>query len=204
MKSIRLLVLLIFISTTLAASSVLASPVSMYLDHWSYHFIERFQAKGVLGDFLSNIKPYSRDEMAEMISHISSLSESGDISLSKVEKNQLQMLKREFASELADLGISGISEYEHLLDWSGDDKKLVTEIGYTYDRIEKRGTEDRTIITHSAQVVIRGELPGGLFFHSDNKATFENSDEPPPPYTVITRFPSPRYRWPTLDRKSVV
>lgn len=203
MKLIRLLVLLIFILTALAALSVLASPVSMYLGHWSYHFIERFQAKGILGDFLSSIKPYSRDEMAEMINHISSLFESGDINLSKVEKDQLEMLKREFASELADLGISGVSEYDHLLDWSGDGKKLVTEVAYTYDRTEKRGTEDRTSFAHTVQVVIRGDLAGGLFFYSDTKASLEYSDEPLPPYTIINRQFG-NYWWPTLSNTYMI
>ena len=173
-----------------AASYISASPISVPLDHWSYHFIERLQAKGALRDFLSNTKPYSRDEVAEMIVHVSDLLESGKLSLSKVEKDQLDIMKREFAPELADLGRTGIAEYKHLLNWSGNGKKLATDIGYTQDTITKGGTEDYRIYRGTLQVALWGNLKGGLFFYNDSRASYEKSDEPQPlwiPY--FTRYP---------------
>ena len=61
----------------------LASPINVPTDHWSYKYIERFQTKGVLKNSLSNIKPYSRKDIATMLFQISKLAEEGKITLRK-------------------------------------------------------------------------------------------------------------------------
>ena len=185
----RLSLITTFVAMVLAAACVFAFPISVPLDHWSYHFIERLQAKGALRDFLSNIKPYSRDEMADMIVHIASLVENGEIELSKVEKDQLEILERELASEL---GEDGAAEYKYLLDWSSAGKKLVVESGYAQSAIAKRGTEDYEAYVSTFRVVLWGKLEGGFFFYGDSRASYENTDEPLPlwdPYLIDTRYP---------------
>jgi len=112
---VRLSIIAVLLTTIVAVQFVYASPISVPLDHWSYHFIERFQAKGVLRNFLSNIKPYSRGEIADMLAHIDDLMENDEVNLSKVEKDQLELMKGEFAQELAKRGIVAETEYRHLL-----------------------------------------------------------------------------------------
>ena len=48
---------LIFLASIAVVPNVSASPISLPLDHWSYHFIERLQAKGALRDLLSSVDP---------------------------------------------------------------------------------------------------------------------------------------------------
>lgn len=187
---LNILSILLFVGSILVSQQILASPISVPLDHWSYHFIERFQAKGVLKDYLSNTKPYSRDEMAKMILHVIKQVEDGKSRLSKTEKAQLDELKTEFAQELDELGVTGLNKRKYLLDWSGNDKNFIAQAGYTQDVVIKRGTEDHRIYKSAGQLVLQGELKGGLVFYSDVRASYENSDEPKPiwqPY--FTRYP---------------
>jgi len=150
----HLAVILIFINAFLITSYLLASPISVPLDHWSYHFVERFQAKGVLKDYLSNTKPYSRDEMAKMILHVIKQVEDGKSSLSKTEKAQLDDLKTEFAQELDELGVTGLNKRKYLLDWSGNEKKFIAQAGYTQDVVIKKN-EDHRIYKSAGQLVLQ-------------------------------------------------
>ena len=70
--------------------------VSVPLDHWSYSYIERFEAKGVLTGLGDGIKPFSRTEMAGAISDIMLASDG----LSEVELAELDLLRKEFQEEL--------------------------------------------------------------------------------------------------------
>ncbi len=188
----RLLLIIAFLALIAAAPYVYASPISVPLDHWSYHFIERLQAKGILRDYLSNIKPYSRDEMADMAVHISSLLENGEINLSKVEEDQLELMKSYLAPEMMELGETGVTGYRYLLEWSNAGKKVVTEIGYAQGAAVKRGTEDYEDYPSTLQVVLWGNLEGGFFFYNDSRASYQRTDEPLPlwnPYIIETRYP---------------
>ena len=163
MQKYGLYLILIFFSIALITYNILASPISVPVDHWSYQFIERFQTKGILRDFLSSIKPYSRDEMAGMIMYISNMIESGKVSLNKIEKEQFEMMKREFAQELTDLGMVGIKKYKHLVDWIGNEKRFTAEAGYTQNAISKKGTEDHSIYKGALQVILYGVLKNSLY-----------------------------------------
>jgi len=185
--------ILVFLAIIVVAPYISASPIGVPLNHWSYHFIERLQAKGVLRDFLSNTKPYSRDEMAEMIVRISNLLENNRISLSKVEEDQLDLMKMEFSPELAKLGMVGITEYKHLLNWANDKKRLVMDIGYTQDAILKRGSEDYETYKSTLQGIFWGNLGDNIFFYNNSKASYEDSNEPLP---LMRSYPYSYWRYP--------
>ena len=189
---VRLSLTIALFASIATAPCVYASPVNVPLEHWSYHFIERLQAKGILRDYLSNIKPYSRDEMADMIVHISSLLENGKTDLSKAEKDQLELIKSYLAPELMELGETGVTGYRYLLDWSSAGKRIITEAGYSQSSALKRGTEDYEGYLSELQVVLWGNLEGGFFFYNDSRASYQHTDEPLPlwcPYMVETRYP---------------
>ena len=184
--------LLLLLPILLVNPRALGSPISMPLDHWSYHFVERFQAKGALRGALSNIRPYSRDEMADMIIHISALAENGEISLSKIEKGQLRILERELAQEMTERERTGIADYDHLLNWSDGEKSLVIEFGFEQTATSKRGSEDYRNYRSESQVVIRGDLGDDLFFYSDTRVIYKDREEPRPiwdPYRSTGRDP---------------
>jgi hypothetical protein len=178
------------ISIFVFINHISASPISVPMDHWSYQFIERLQAKGILKDYLSNSKPYTRDEVAEMIFHTSKLLEEGSIKLSKTQKAQLDELKREFAQELNELGMSGIDEYKHLLNWSDGNEKLTVDAGYIQDATVKIGDEDYQIYNSTLEFAFRGDIKKGFFISSDIKNSRVKSNEPRPlwqPY--FSRYP---------------
>ena len=188
----RLSPIIALLAIVFVVSQIPASPLTVRLDHWSYHFIERLQARGYLSDFLSNIKPYSRDELADMVLQILDLMEDGKINLSEVEKQQVDLLKRKLAPEMAERGVTDVTGYKHLLDWSSEDKSLVLEPGYSQYVTLKRGTEDYNIYVSGAKLIIRGDLGDGFFFYTNGRASYENSDEALPlwhPYLDVTRYP---------------
>lgn len=182
--------LVIFFEIFVFNQYILSSPINVPLDHYSYRFIERFQAKGALKDYLSNAKPYSRDDVAKMIFQISALQKSGKITLSKTENEQLNLLKGEFAAELIELGMEDIAKYNRLVDWSNDKKSLVVQACYIQDANLNRGTDDTKSAKSTLQVVVRADLEGGFFLYSDNRASY--TTEPMPiwhPNITTARYP---------------
>ena len=116
-----LVMLLLLLGILITSQYSLASPINVPTDHWSYEYIERFQAKGVLADYLSNIKPYSRKDVAAMLLQISKFSEEGKIKLSKIENQQLEMLKSEstffresLRGQQIGIAVSGVVFYAHI------------------------------------------------------------------------------------------
>jgi len=81
-----------------------ATPQSVYvpLNHWSYHFIERLETKGVISRVLDTTRPYTRAEMAQYLAQI--IRKAGNV-LNEVERKQLESLKIEFKEELTKLGV---------------------------------------------------------------------------------------------------
>ncbi len=197
----HLIIYILFFTWLIAfIKPALTSPVSVPLDHWSYRFIERLQAKGGLKDYLNNTKPYSRDEVAKMIFHILKENEKGNIKLTRIEEGQLDDLKLEFAQELVKLGINDIKGKKHILDWSKDSKNGIVQMSYIQDVAFKRGTEDHNVYKGTYQVLVRGNFDDSFFFSVDSRASYEKSDEPRPIW--IPYFS--RYPWEAMDNSYVV
>ena len=76
--------------------------VNVPLGHWSYEFIERCEARGVLHGLGDGIKPFSRVEMARALLEIAAEEETGG--LTRIDGEQLRLLQEEFREELAGLG----------------------------------------------------------------------------------------------------
>jgi len=170
--------------------NIFASPIGVPLDHWSYQFIERLQAKGILKDYLSNTKPYTRDELAEMLFRTSKLLDEGSIKLSKIQKAHLDELCKEFARELEKLGIQNIPEYKHLLNWSGKEKNLICDIGVIQDTTIKSGDNDYRIIKGTLDFTFRGDIKDSFFIYSNIKDSYEDSNEPRPLWKrYYSRYP---------------
>ncbi len=192
MSSRDYLIIILLIIIILSTEIVSSNPITVSPDHNAYFLIERLQAKGILKDFLSNTKPYTRGQIAKMIAYILALEEDSKVKLNETEKKQLDLLKQEFAQELIALGITNTTAYKHLINWSDDSNKLITEIGNKYYAGIGRGTDDSNISRNTLQVVIYGNLKRGLFFYNDSRASYEKSDEPRPiwdPYTTPGRYP---------------
>ncbi|MBD3185038.1 hypothetical protein GF312_22330 [Candidatus Poribacteria bacterium] len=184
------LILVLCLLTTLAVTPTIpAAPISVPLDTWYYHFIERLQAKGALRDFLSNIKPYTRDEIADMLIHISKLEENDRVKLSSIEKAQFIEMKKEFAPELIERGMLDVREYARLLNWDKDKKSLVMEAGITQTARYEEGEEVYKIYEVTPHIITWGSLDKNYFYNTI-RITYEDSDKPLPlwdPYLDPTR-----------------
>jgi len=169
--------------------------VNVPLEHWSYHFIERLQAKGILAEYLSNSKPYFRGEMAEMIVKISTLLEDGRIHLTDVESELLEEMEREFAQELAESGNPGIREYKRLLNWRRDERMLIAEVGFAqHVSLHTGNTDTDAIHSSTLEVLLYGDMMRNISFYNRSKASYAIGDEKLLEWMPNWKRNDPRYR----------
>jgi hypothetical protein len=182
---IVLAVIMLFFSVSSAIFA--ASLVNVPLNHQVYRFIDRLQAKGILGEYLSNSKPYSRGEVAEMIMQASLSLEDGRVKLTNIDVELLEDLKREFSNELADLGDPGVQGYKHLLDWADEDRMLVTEMGFMQDT---SFNADGEAYTSTFKVSLYGDIYRNISFYNCSRASYNEGKEAP-----LWKRNDPRYLW---------
>lgn len=203
----RIYPLTLLILAILLTAPFLAFPASLVnvpLDHWAYWFIERLQAKGMLGDFLSSSKPFQRGEMAEMIVQMSRSLEDGRIGLTDVETELLEEMKREFVQELAELGMPGIQKYRRLLDWTDGERMLVADIGFAQDSsFNTDKLNDGGAYRSTVKVWLYGDLLRNLSFYNYSKASYEIGKKPPVWKQSDPRYLS-RYPWSALSDAYIV
>jgi len=89
---------LLFSSLSVANAQVVDVP----LNHPSYRFIDRMEAKGLVRQVRNGTKPISRLKMAQILLEIEENASSS--SLTRIEREQLQWLKSQFKCELERLG----------------------------------------------------------------------------------------------------
>ena len=77
--------------------------VNVPIDHWSYSFIERFEARGALSGLADGIKPFSRNRMARSLVKIAAYRDAAESELSAVESALLDRLLIEFEHEVDEL-----------------------------------------------------------------------------------------------------
>lgn len=159
------------------------SLVNIPLDHWSYQFVERLQAKGALSEHLSNSKPYSRGEMAEMLAHTLLLLENNRIQLTNVEIALLEEMEREFARELAEMGNPSTRKREHLLDWTDEGRVLIASIEFAQDISLNPDNGISTL-----ESFLYGDITRNISFHNYSRASYEVNKKTP-----IGKENDPRY-----------
>ena len=156
------------------------------LDHWSYDFIDRFEAKGVLKNVGNGIKPFSRMEMAGALARIVRWGNEGG-ELSRVERGELGELKREFREELLALGVESgyiagknfLSRFvngENLFFWEQDRSNLYFDLLFRQRGIFNSGDSNRKtekIYQTTLGFEIRGNLGGTLGFRTRIRDTRE-------------------------------
>ncbi|MFQ5640178.1 MAG: capsule assembly Wzi family protein [bacterium] len=76
----------------------LSQSVYVPLNHWSYDFVERLEAKGWITGVLNSTKPFSREEMAGYLIQIEKRMTAG-FTLNATETEQLEFLRFEFKEE---------------------------------------------------------------------------------------------------------
>jgi len=175
------------------------SLVNVPLDHYSYKFIERLQAKGILGGFLSESKPYSRGKVSEMIMYVSQLLENGKIHLTDVDMDLLEEMKKEFAQELTELGQKETQRYKHTLDWTSGNKIFTFVLGFTQDGSFSKSDK---IHTSTLNTMFYGDISKNVSFYNYSKASYEIGGEKPIWVGLDPRYI--RYPWRGLSDSYII
>ena len=183
--------IILFAILILTIISPLAYPTSLInvpINHWSYQFIQRMQAKGFLGEYLSDSKPYSRGDFAKMVSLMLELQSDKKISLTDVETALLEEMKKEFAPELAELGVNVNEKLRHILDWEDGERVLVISAGLSQDvYIIVEDTKDYKF-SSELEVIFYGDLLKNLSFYNHSRAAYQPDKEIP-----VWKKNDPRY-----------
>lgn len=189
----------IVILLTISYQAFSTSMVNVPLNHYSYKFIERLQAKGILDEFLSESKPYSRGKVSEMIIHTLRLLEDGKIHLTDVDMGLLEEMKREFAQELAEQGQTGIQGYKHTIDWASGDRSFIFRLGFTQDGSFNKSDK---IYTSTLNTTFYGDISKNVSFYNYSKASREIGGERPVWAGLDPRYV--RYPWRGLSDSYIV
>ncbi len=96
--------------------------VNVPIDHWSYGFIERFEARGTLSGLADGIKPFSRLSMARALLTIGNGRDAGG-AVTAVEGALLDRLLREFKVEIDQ--IEGRPRHAYGIDSHDPDSRSV-------------------------------------------------------------------------------
>ena len=105
--------------------------VNVPLDHPIYAFVERFEARGILGGEVSGIRPYSRQQVADMLGSIRTAIDAG-YPISSTEYALLDLYEGEWSTELGREEAKGIVERlrarRPALRYRADEGQLQTDI----------------------------------------------------------------------------
>lgn len=170
------LLLLLFLACPVASR---AQGVDVPVGHWSYDFLERMEAKGVLERVWNTTLPLSRQEMASYLACVIEKVQIGDPRISRVDQDQLEWLKMEFYDELSWLGIEVDTEERHLMKWREGEDHLIVDFALNQRGASRNGGgEDYSLLDTAAEGLVRGGLRGSLFYsiHIKYAAVVSNKD----------------------------
>src|SRR5262245_8563407 len=94
------------------------------LDHWAYEFLERIEVRAGLQAGSLEVRPRTRGETAKLVAEAATRARDGAWRPTPIEARQLDMLRHEFADELAVYGdtLAVLDRAYHL--WGGDRWRL--------------------------------------------------------------------------------
>ena len=174
----------LLVALGLWAAQVWATPsVKVPLDHWSYRFIERFEARGFVHSLGDGIKPFSRGEMSRILSAIAAAAKKGR-ELTRVERQELDLLQEEFGnvsetprdkggkSLAPDSLVGRLRVGQPLFHYANDRGQLWTDllVRQQTDVFVGRGRTD-------PERVFRNRLGGAVYGHFEDKLGFRISFE---------------------------
>lgn len=169
MKQIRWLLFVFFL---FANFSLKAQSVDLDNNHWIYDFLTKMEVRGLFNKFDAGMKPYSRQEIANLLYQIHQKSAANPTLLSKAEKGLLEQFKGEFYDELAAKNIEIQSRYyeRHPIRWKEGENRLYLDFYFrenlglmTGDQYPK--SDYRTEMTLGG--ILRGDLGKNFSFFVD-------------------------------------
>lgn len=162
----------------LCHSMVFSQSVNVPLDHWVYDFLDRLQTRGLVRELRLSSRPYSRREVALMLSETEGKLHSGQTILSTTELSLFEQLKGEFYDELSALdGVAESRWYErHFTRWEENGNRIYSDL-YLYQTVDGKWGEQYERAEKISQTTVGGSIRGqfkdqfGFFIFVKNTLT---------------------------------
>ncbi len=160
----------------------IAQSVNVPLQHWSYQFLDRLEAKGFFRAMSGRVLPISRMELARILAQIEEKAKTGSQQLTNTERDRLDQLKGEFHEELETLNVQFDPRYSerHLFSWSEQENVVHADFDFGFNLDVKRGdqypTTERTSHT-TLGGILRGNLKNSLGFQTFVRNTIHRGME---------------------------
>jgi hypothetical protein len=164
---------------TLRAECRAKSTVNVPLEHPSYAFVERFEARGVLGGKVGGIRPFSRAYMARLFAVVRT-SVQGGTPISPIELKRLKQYEDEFAAELGEQTVSGLAQRTRLamplFRYVAKEGDLFADLLFRQrtDRFTGNGRQEpEEIFRHTMGGIVRGHIGERIGFRMSFAQTRE-------------------------------
>jgi hypothetical protein len=172
--------LFIFLLSTLATFQINGQYVNLPIGHWAYSLLDRFETKGYLENINYNSKPFTREEIANIIISISQKIEKGEISLSNTETALFEKLKGEFFDELQNknIKINPKEKEPHLFTWK-EKNSILHYDGYVMEDAKyfpnNKESDYSSRLTMGS--IIRGVIEDKIHFYVDFRNTLIKGED---------------------------
>ncbi len=162
-----------------AAQAQADRTVNVPLEHPLYAFVERFEARGVLGYQVGGIRPYTRQHMADMLRSIRTAVDGG-WAISQTERVLLERFEDEWAFELGKAQPQGATARARYglppFAYRADEGELLADLLFRQqtDRFSGRGRRgSERIFRNTAGGIVRGHVGQYLGFRMSFAQTRE-------------------------------
>lgn len=158
-------VIALLVGLVLRGESRADSSVNVPLEHWVYRYIERLEARGMINGIGDGIKPYSRNEIIDILSIVNQQQRPD---LSAIELGELDLLRREFMAsaefannKVATRWIDDMRNGRAMFEYHADEGAIFADLlaRQQSDRFSGRGRSDVELVyRHRVGAIIRGHL----------------------------------------------
>lgn len=169
----------LFLVFFIAAECRADRTVNVPLDHPSYAFVERFEARGVLGGMVGGIRPFSRAYMAGLLAAVRAAGDRG-LPISATELKRLERYEAEFLPELGGEYPQGVKARLHrglpLYRYSGEEGVLQADLLFRQrtDHFTGRGRRQaEEVYRHTMGGIVRGHIGERIGFRMSFAQTRE-------------------------------
>ncbi len=170
MSRTRILLLIFFTWTAFAS----AQSVNVPLTHWVYGVLDRLQTRGLVREGLTFARPYSRSQVARMLSEAIRRNRSGEVILSETEQSLLDQLAGEFSDEtpLDQFTAQDRWRERHLATWRDGATRVHADL-VARQAVENRwgSSDSKTLSRTTGGGILRGNLMGSMGFYLSARNT---------------------------------
>jgi len=143
MKSIKRTACLFLLFSSLFKVALFSQSVNVPLEHWVYEFVDRMQIRGFIRNGMTFSRPFSREDVANMLAEVDRRMKANMNNLSTTEKSIFEQLKGEFSEELRNQNITSQERYHerHLIKWHEENNQINIDLLFNQSIDFKSGNQ---------------------------------------------------------------